>query len=86
MKQLGTKEEWKRTRRKVGMEFLGTILHVGTDFMVHAPMKVAKDTLTNDKKSNDGGNGGECSKLNDPTEPRNCGAHYGFGRKPSFTA
>lgn len=50
MKQLGTKEEWKRTCRKAGMELLSTILHVGTDFMIHAPMKVAKDTLTNDKK------------------------------------
>lgn len=42
---LGTKQEWKRSRRRVGWEFLGSILQVGADFTVHAPMKVAKETL-----------------------------------------
>lgn len=45
MRKLGTKQEWKRTRRRVGWEILGTILQVGADFTVHAPMKVVKDTL-----------------------------------------
>ena len=47
---LGTKQDWKRTRRRVGLEFLGSILHAGADFTVHAPMKVAKDSLVQTKR------------------------------------
>ena len=43
--RLGTRREWRRSAGRVGLEFLGTVLHVAADVAVHSPMDVTRDAL-----------------------------------------